>query len=179
MNSQKYVVFLRGINVGKKRVEMAKLRSLFESMGFVNVSTLLNSGNVVFESSRDKNEVSLQHIEKQLEEAFGFHIDTIIRTSDEITDIVQKDPFQGIEVAKNTRFYVTFLTEKSHSTLQIPYESPEKDFKIIETTNSEVFSILTLSDTKGTTDVMKILEKEFGTHITTRNWNTIIKISKK
>jgi uncharacterized protein (DUF1697 family) len=74
--------------------------------------------------------------------------------------------------------YVTFLTEKHQSSLKIPYESPDKNLKIIRATASEVCSVVTLSPNTGTVDLMSFLEKEFGRKITTRNWNTIGKILK-
>lgn len=80
--------------------------------------------------------------------------------------------------------YVTFLPEKSKDYVKIPYlpaqagESPEKDFTILRVTDNEVCSVLTLSKERKTTDAMHILEKTFGKNITTRNWNTIIRILK-
>lgn len=53
----KYIAFLRGINVGKHKVPMAELKSLLENMGFKNVITLLNSGNVILEADQQKPEL--------------------------------------------------------------------------------------------------------------------------
>lgn len=173
----KYVAFLRGINVGGKMVKMEALRKAIEELGYEHVKTLLNSGNVVFEAE-EKNEKKLQQvIEEKLEKVFGFHIDVLLRTQKNIQALVSADPFKGIAVTPQTRLYVTFLSEKSVHALKIPYESPEKDFRILRVTDTEVVSVLTLSEKRGTTDVMKIPEKEFGKLITTRNWNTVKKIA--
>ena len=86
-------------------------------------------------------------------------------------------PFKKIKTTPQTRLYITFLSDKTSSKLKIPYESPEKDFSILSVTKNEVISVLTLSANRSTTDVMKILEKEFGKKITTRNWNTVVKIN--
>jgi hypothetical protein len=71
------------------------------------------------------------------------------------------------------------LSEKPKSSIRIPYESPEKDFKILSVHDGAVLSVVTLTPKRGTTEAMSILEKEFGKSITTRNWNTIAKILTK
>jgi uncharacterized protein (DUF1697 family) len=175
MMNTTYAAFLRGINVGGKMVKMATLREMFENLGYIEVKTLLNSGNVVFTA---KNNGKLREtIEKNLEKTFGFPIDTIVRNMEEIKTLISSDPFKGITVTPKTRLYITFLANPSTSTLKIPYESPEKDFRILQVTDTEICSVLDLSLGTGTTDAMNIIEKEFGKKVTTRNWNTILKIS--
>jgi hypothetical protein len=71
---------------------------------------------------------------------------------------------------------VTFLSEIPKGGLKIPYESPDKNFKILRSTGNEVFSALTLSSNTGISDLVSLLEKEFGRKITTRNWNSILKV---
>ncbi|MGH8103893.1 MAG: hypothetical protein ACREJQ_05150, partial [bacterium] len=90
--------------------------------------------------------------------------------------LVADNPFKGIMVTPLTRFYVTFLCEKPKGALRIPYVSPDRCFQILRATESEVCSVLTHSPDCGSTDFMKFLEEEFGRKITTRNWNTIIKV---
>lgn len=173
----KYVAFLRGINVGgNRRIKMEELRKAFESLGFQHIKTLLAAGNVVFETLAADIDALTQKIEAKLEEVFGYNIGVILRTLDDIREIAEADPFKGITVTPDTRLYVTFLKEKPGNTLEIPYESPQKDFRILRVTNGEVFSVLTLSPNSRSVDAMNVLEKEFGRRVTTRNWNTIVKI---
>jgi len=98
--------------------------------------------------------------------------------SDAIEKVVDSDPFQGVKVMKDTRLYVTFLSEEVKSVLKIPYITPDKSFRILCLKDNMIFSIHDLLKT-GTRDAMSILEKEFGKNITTRNWNTIVKILNK
>ena len=79
---EKYVAFLRGINVGgHHKVPMADLRKELEKLGFENVETLLNSGNIIFEAISN-NEGNLEKkISAHLEKSFGFPIPTVIRKS--------------------------------------------------------------------------------------------------
>lgn len=169
----KYVTFLRGINVGgNKKVPMSDLKKTFESIGFANVRTLLNSGNVIFEGSGTNAET----LEKELKSQFGFDIPVILRTIDQIQKLINSNPFRGIVVTPDTRLYITFLGIKPESSLKIPYESPDRNFKILKVTEGEIVSVLTLSPTFKTTEAMGFLEKEFGKKITTRNWNTVTKL---
>ncbi len=173
-----YIAFLRGINVGGKRqVKMEDLKKDFESLGFTGVQTLLNSGNVIFSSTETNSTVLTQKIEEKLAKTFGWEIGVILRTSDQIQDLINSDPFKDISITPETRLYVTFLSEKPRSNLKIPHDPPDKSFRIIHLTDSEVCSVVLLSTDKNTTDLMKFLEKEFGKKVTTRNWNTIIKIA--
>lgn len=88
----KYTALLRGINVGgNRKVEMKKLKSLFESLGCTNVSTYINSGNVIFESKIKKDELR-KIIEKGLNIAFGFDIPTLVKTHEEMIKIVGAIP---------------------------------------------------------------------------------------
>jgi uncharacterized protein (DUF1697 family) len=171
---EKFVALLRGINVGgHKKVPMKDLKKTFEKKGFRNVKTLLASGNVVFEGERDQTGIISDAIEKD----FGFPVNTIILPFDKIESIVKANPFQKIPVTPDTRFYVTFLDRKMHSSLKIPYQSEDGSFSIIQQDNLAVYSVLDVSKAK-TTDVMNILDREFGNGITTRNYNTLVKISK-
>lgn len=86
----KYVALLRGINVGgNNKVAMPKLKECFESLGYTNVSTYINSGNVIFESkSKDLAKMS-SHIEKGIEKTFGFKIRVVVRDEKNIQKICE------------------------------------------------------------------------------------------
>lgn len=176
MSNTRYVAFLRGINVGGKMVKMEKLRTLFEAMHMQNVKTLLNSGNVVFDSTETDVDILTSRLETMCEKEFGFHIDILIRLMIEIQKLVKSEPFQGIPISSQTRFYITFLSENKPLSLKILYESEEKDLQILAVEKGYVVSVITLSNNKNTTDMMKLFEKAFGKRITTRNWNTVQKI---
>jgi uncharacterized protein (DUF1697 family) len=174
---QKYVALLRGINVGgHHKVPMAALRETLEKMGFQQVKTLLNTGNISFEAEKQDEKGLAAKIATQLEKTFGFPVPVIIRKADEIGKVVAANPFEKINVTKATRLYVSFLPDVSKSKLTIPYTSSDESFTIISVMGQTVFSVLNL-DKSGTVDAMKILEKEFGKNITTRNWNTVVKIT--
>lgn len=165
----RFVALLRGINVGgKKKVEMAKLKTAIETLGFTEVKTLLNTGNVIFDAPK----VTEALLEAALEKAFGFDIPVILRPASAIEALAKADPFKGIRVDDNTRLYITFLSEKPHS--QAP-PATDKGFRILKVTDGEVMSVLQLGPKHRTPEAMAILEKTYGKKITTRNWNTVLK----
>ncbi|HBB38474.1 MAG: PF08002 family protein [Candidatus Magasanikbacteria bacterium GW2011_GWD2_43_18] len=88
----KYIALLRGINAGKtRRVEMKKLKALFESLGYTHVFTYINSGNVIFESKDTKKNIS-KNVEASLKKEYGFEILTLIKTAKEMKKIADMIP---------------------------------------------------------------------------------------
>ena len=171
-----FVAFLRGINVGgHHKLPMAALREQLTEMGFENVQTLLNSGNVVFESSETDIQALESNMERQLAQAFNFPVPVIVRTKEELTTLVTENPFESFTIHKDLRLYVTFLKEAPSIELTLPYFSKDGAFQIISMTDRMIFSVLDLS-ISNTTKGMDELEKLVGKKCTTRNWNTVVKL---
>lgn len=162
---------------GHKLIKMTDLKKAFESLGFQKVETLLASGNVVFDAPKVGTGTLTKKIEEGLKKELGQEIGVLVRTIEEIKSLIKVNPLKKIKVKPLTRLYVTFLSEKPKGKLKMPLESPEKDYRIVRVSPSEVCSVITLSPGKNTTDLMKVLEKEYGKKITTRNWNTVRKIA--
>jgi uncharacterized protein (DUF1697 family) len=100
------VALLRGINLGsKRRVPMADLRELISELGYEDVRTVLQSGNVVFTGAKAK---ARETLETGLEERYGFKVDVVLRTMAELRAVVDEEPF-GDEVDNLTRYFVVFL----------------------------------------------------------------------
>jgi len=173
----KYVALLRGINVGgNKKVLMSDLKIALEKINLKNIKTILASGNIIFESE-NKNIDELQNdIAAAIEKAFGFPVPVLLRTFQDIDNIIEFDPFKGIKVTPQTRLYVTFLTEFPINKSAVKYISPDKSFKIISTYDKTIFSVLDLS-VSNTPEAMDTIEKKYSKNVTTRNWNTITKIA--
>ncbi len=173
----KYAAFLRGINVGGRTIKMDKLRQVLEEQSFDHVKTLLASGNLVLESKAGAPAVRAK-IELAIKDAFGFEVHVIVRSAQEVLDLVKENPFKGVKVTPKTRLYVTFLSNPPKTKLKPPYTSLGGDYQILEVTKGHVVSVLTLTPKSGTVKAMEILGKEFGAEVTTRNWNTIGKLAK-
>lgn len=88
----KYIALLRGINVGgNRKVEMKKLKVLFESLEYSNVSTYINSGNIIFEIDKDRSVVT-NEIKINLKKEFGFDIAFLIKSEQEMKKIAESIP---------------------------------------------------------------------------------------
>lgn len=170
-----YLALLRGINVGgNKKVSMTALTLAFEAMNFGNVKTLLNTGNVIFKTRKMDPEFLAKKISKKLETEFGFSIKVIVRTMAEMEVIAKQNPFKNT-AASHIRFYVTFLSKKTESRLKLPYRPSQGALHILKKTPFALFSVVDVNKS-GSPEAMAIIEKEFGNNVTTRNWNTVLKI---
>jgi uncharacterized protein (DUF1697 family) len=102
-----YIAMLRGINVGRgKAVKMERLRTSFTALGFGEVRTYVQSGNVVFQSER-KSEL-IRTIEAKIQHDFGFTVPVLIKTSKELAQIVRDNPLLRVRGS-------TFPNYTSHS----------------------------------------------------------------
>src|SRR5690242_10508394 len=110
MAKKTYVALLRGINVGgKAKVEMSRLKQAFERLGLQNVSTYINSGNVIFQSSDNPLKLVIK-IEKEIENDFGLQVPVVIRSLDELRAINKALPKSWLNNDK-MRTDVMFLWE--------------------------------------------------------------------
>ena len=171
------VAFLRGINVGgRKKVPMAVLKKAFEAMGFKDVRTVLASGNVIFEAPGKDPHLHLA-ISRGLEKAFGFPITVVLRRAKELRAIVASEPFKGVPSGPDVRLYVTFLAQAKPGLSGLRHSSSAKDVRIVRVAPGEIFSVVSLSQGVGTPDLMAFLEKAVGHEVTTRNWQTVIRLA--
>jgi len=106
----KYIAFLRAINVGGKSIiKMADLKQMFEAVGLENVQTYIQSGNVIFESDEKDASALEERIERQLEKALGKKIQLFVRTIRQVVSIVKACPFDPKE---GESAYVVILDKK-------------------------------------------------------------------
>jgi uncharacterized protein (DUF1697 family) len=169
----RYAAFIRGINVGGRvLIKMADLKTLCESAGLAKVGTILASGNIVFDSSKSPAGVERQ-LQAALEKKYGRPIAVFVRTIGELREIEKLQPFKEVEVTKNTRLYVSFCRAVPEAVASRIHPG----FAVLGTSGREIFSVLEVSDTVKTPDVMKLLDEKVG-ETTVRNWNTVQKVIK-
>lgn len=172
----KYIALLRGINIGRKnRIKMADLKELFELMNFKNTKTYLQSGNVIFEHNLDNTEKIASEIEKELIKTYEFPVNVIIRTKNELEDVINSNPFIKEDNAEIDKLHVTFLHEMPDkgTVLDLDMKKSENEkFKII---GKEIY--LYLPNGYARTKLNNnIFEKKLNTITTTRNWKTVNKL---
>ncbi len=170
----RYAAFLRGVNLGKRTVKSADLKSAFEAMGFGDVKTLLASGNVLFDSKAGKG--LKEKIEAGLKLRFGFEVGTVLRSIDELKAMVRTDPFKGVVETDAVKLHVMLFDQSRPPGMKL--DGLAGDFDFPPAADREVF-IYAYRKPDGTylggsqLDVEKKLPK--GTLVTSRNWNTILK----
>lgn len=177
-----YLSLLRGINVGgHHKIRMADLKALYESIGFKNIQTYIQSGNVLFEADHLLPETSIaQIISNAIADKYGFRIPIIVRTAQEMKQIVAQNPF-----LKNLDDNTTDSRDKCHLTLLATAPAaaaiaaathkastwPDK-FVVIDR-NIYLHCTGSYSDSKLSNS---FFETQFQTQATTRNLKTVLQL---
>ena len=166
------VALLRAVNVaGTGTLPMADLRALITSLGYSNVETYIQSGNVVFDA-RAIHEVS-KGIEAALKKKLGLDTRVMVRSADELAPCAERHAFAGR--AEGSRLHVCFLAEaptKVAIAKLDPNRSPGDEFVV----RGRELHILTPNGAGRSKLTMSYLERTLGTAGTTRNLNTVTKL---
>jgi uncharacterized protein (DUF1697 family) len=106
-----YVSMLRGINLGgHKKIKMDQLRASFEALGFEQVKTYIQSGNVVFKTAKASPGALCSKIEAKIIADFGHSVSVVVRTADEMKQIVANNPFLKEKGIDPDKLHVMFLS---------------------------------------------------------------------
>ncbi|HEU4461011.1 MAG TPA: DUF1697 domain-containing protein, partial [Solirubrobacterales bacterium] len=110
----RYVAFLRGMNLGKRRIKNDELRRHFEAMGFEAVGTFRASGNVIFSAVRREAEAKLaDRVEAELDERLGYDVPVFLRSAEEVAAVAAQEPFDAKVMARSKgKLQVSFLKNK-------------------------------------------------------------------
>jgi uncharacterized protein (DUF1697 family) len=90
---QRYIAFLRGINLGRRRLPMSRLKALFEELDFHDVETFIASGNVLFSTKTTDPGRLETRIAGHLENSLGYAVDTFVRTPDQVAEMARATVF--------------------------------------------------------------------------------------
>jgi uncharacterized protein (DUF1697 family) len=173
----RYVAFLRGINVGGKRlIKMEDLRRVVESLGLKNVRTFIASGNVLFETSQTNRTALARKIEKKLLTAFGHDVPVALLTVDELKDILRSGPFKKIKPSADVMMCVTLLATEPKGRPKLPFHSAIENLEVLAIKNHAAFILCRRKKNGSFSFPNNFFEKEFGVVATTRQWNTISRI---
>ena len=168
------IAILRGINVGGNRlILMADLKLLFEGLGFSNITTYIQSGNVLFNSNIE-NDVLADEIEQAIKTTFGFDVPVIIRSPKELEKAIEANPFYDAHTDVN-KLHLTFLKEQppAENQQQIEPYTYEPDKFVIDGKEVFIFCENKYHESKLTN---AFFEKKLQVGATTRNWKTVLKL---
>lgn len=177
MNSAVYVCFLRGINVsGKNMIKMKDLDALFVKAGFKEITTYLQSGNVIFKSPVLKDSEQIRSkIEKSIEGQFELNVPVLVRTGESVIKMTGKNTFLNAGNFDTEKLHVTMLDKtpdrEKIKVLLLSEFTPEK----FHVSGNDIY--LFCPEGYGRAKLNNnFLEKKLGTPATTRNWKTITNI---
>jgi uncharacterized protein (DUF1697 family) len=168
-----YIAMLRGINVsGHNIIKMEQLRASFAALGFSNVKTYVQSGNVVFETTNDSAASLSRKIEQKIMRDFGFSVPVFLTTSQEMEETIKRCPFLKAPNIDRSKLHVTFLSDDPPETaleLLQPLAVKPEQFRII---GRKIY--LYCPNGYGNTKLSNTaIEKKLSVGATTRNWNTV------
>jgi uncharacterized protein (DUF1697 family) len=170
-----YVALLRGINVGgNAKVEMARLRAVFERLGLKDVRTHINSGNVIFTAGEGERKRLRQSIEAAIAAEFGLNVPVVLRDRSEMTTLVDEIPKSWVNDAQ-MKCDVMFLwpeLDRPDILLQIPHKPELEDVKYYPGTL--VWRVDRNKISRGR--VLRIIGTDTYRQMTVRNVNTVRKV---
>jgi uncharacterized protein (DUF1697 family) len=172
----KYVAFLRGINVGgKKLIKMDALGRAFQSLGFENVKTFIQSGNVFFDDAETDLDILTKKIEARIHKSFGFEVTVILQTVASLQGIIKRNPFKKVEPDSDLVMFVTFLSANPLPKPKLPLLFPAENVELIAIKDRAAF-FLCRRKKNGMFGFPNALVEKLGVSATTRNWTTVNKI---
>jgi uncharacterized protein (DUF1697 family) len=172
-----HIALLRGINVGgRKLLPMSDLRSLFEALGLADVQSLLQSGNVLFQSESQTEAELEQLLQVETEKRLGASVEYMVRSAAEWKTIVTANPFPT-EAKQDPGHLLVLCLKKAPSaaevkTLQAAITGPE----IIRAKGRQLYAVYPAG--VGTSKLTNaLIERKLQTRATGRNWNTVLKLA--
>lgn len=177
-NMKKYVALLRGINIsGKNKVPMAELKKVFEELGFTEVKTYLNSGNVIFSSEKNNIGSLTGQIETMIKNQFGLDIPVFVTSKEDLEDILHHAPdWWGTE---NKEIYDNLIFIMPPATFAEVWDEigePREELEKIKEYKEAVFWSFNRKDYQKTNWWPKTASAGISGKLTIRTANTVRKI---
>ncbi len=172
----KYVALLRGINVsGKNMIKMETLRATFESLGFTDVKSYINSGNLVFKTAKTDDAKLAKKVHDAIQAEFGFDISVMVRTMSEIEEIVAWHPFAG-QFESHKDVHVFFLNDKLTNQQEVLLLAQGNENELFAINGRHVVCLLKIHITDSAVG-KGFIDKKLKVAATGRNWRTVSMIA--
>lgn len=170
----RYVGLLRGINVGgNRKVPMVQLRALYESLGFYNVSTYLNSGNIIFDADTEPDS---QVIMRAMLKEFGFEVATLIVPASLIIEIAEAIPAEWNNDRLIEKTDVVYLFEPVNNEGIIELLGYRPEFEELRYMNGAILAHLDRKH-QSKSSLLRVIGTPIFQHMTVRNVNTARKLA--
>jgi uncharacterized protein (DUF1697 family) len=169
-----YVALLRGVNVGQNTLRMDRLRQLWSELGFKNVTTYVQSGNVVFEAEGSPSSWS-SAIEQKVAGETRLPVAVLVRTPGELKSIIDRNPFLKDKGTDRSRLYVTFLASAATKDSLKKLGTMKTGGDQFRLSGTEVY-LYCPNGYARTKLSNSAFERVLAVRATTRNWNTVNKL---
>ena len=172
------ISLLRGVNVsGHRRVSMADLKALYESLGYQTVRTYLQSGNVVFDAPGADAEKHARAIEKAIARDLGHEVGVVVKAARSFSKVAATNPFVGQAGFDDEFLHATFLIHPSKALSLEGLKLPLLGKEAAQLVGDVIF--LYCPNGYGRTRINNsYFEKALRTGATTRNWRTVVALDK-
>ena len=168
-----YIAMLRGINVGPhKRIRMDRLRQSFEGLGFDQVKTYIQSGNVVFKAGKVSPKGLRAKIEERLLQDFGFSVSVILRTREEMDKVLHGNPLLNEKGIDPSKLHVAFLLDAPVPAAPAKLEALTLAPDRAHCLGKELYLYFP-NGVSGSSLWKHPLDRVLAVTTTTRNWNTV------
>lgn len=154
--------------------KMPEVKRAFEGAGFTDVRTLLSSGNVVFSARAASGPALARKAEAAMQASLGRSFLTIVREVEALRELLKADPYQSFKLPASAKRVVTFLAAPPAAKSSLPIE--QDGARILCVRGEDVLSAY-VPGPRGPV-FMKLIEKTFGTDVTTRTWDTVTKAAR-
>jgi uncharacterized protein (DUF1697 family) len=168
----RYAALLRGVYPSNAR--NPDLVRAFEAAGFKDVKTVMTSGNVLFDASSGAVGTLERKAEAALKKQLGRTWFTVVRPVEELRALVASDPYAGYRLAPGAKRIVMFMRAAPRPAPRLPVE--QDGARILCVRGREAFGAYVRSP-KGPV-FMLLIERTFGTEVTTRTWDSVIKVAR-
>jgi uncharacterized protein (DUF1697 family) len=168
-----YIAMLRGINVGgQKIIRMEQLRRSCAVLGFKNVETYVQSGNIVFLAAKESPSALSKRISEGIRHDYGFPVPVLVRTAKEMEDVIRSNPFLKEKDIDAVKLHVTFLSNAPLQSALKRLETLPVQSDRFHAGRREIY--LYCPDGYGRTKLSNTaFEKVLIVEATTRNWKTV------
>ncbi|MBK8465026.1 MAG: DUF1697 domain-containing protein [Chloracidobacterium sp.] len=169
----RYVALLRGINVsGKNMIKMEALRATFESLGFKNVVSYINSGNLAFDCVKSAEAKIVNKLEDVIQKDFGINISVMVREQNAIASVLANNPFDG-QYETHKQMHVLFMRDQMPIEKQAALVEFQTDREKFAVKGLEIYAMLLDGVAESVVFKKNFIEGKLKTPITGRNWRTV------
>ena len=171
-----YIALLRGVNVGgHRKIKMVDLKELLNKMGFKDVATYIQSGNVVFKSSITKTSELEGKIKKGIAKTFSLDVPVLVKTHKELKSIFDKNPFTETSDIENKRIYFALLKEMPQPELITAFQKVKFQGELFVVAEDCVYLNYSIGAGKAKLN-NNLIERKLKVSATARNYNTMVKL---